>query len=166
LVEFIRHLSDVPIGVAAFPYGHPSAESLQHDAAVLAMKQQAGADFALTQVLFEPEAYFRLIDRASARGATLPVIAGIMPITGSVRLEKLQLLSGAPLPERLAEQVASARDGDELARIGVEWCVDLVRKLLDGGAPGIHFYTLNASVATETICRELSLRGRANGTII
>jgi methylenetetrahydrofolate reductase (NADPH) len=161
LVELIRSLFDGPIGVAAFPYGHPAARSLEHDAAVLATKQRSGADFALTQVVFDPEAYFRLVERAAAHGATLPIVPGIMPITGTAQRSKLELFSGAPLPAALAERISAARDRDELARIGVDWCAGLVRELLDGGAPGVHFYTLNSSSATEAICRELGLTGSA-----
>ncbi|MDR1633350.1 MAG: methylenetetrahydrofolate reductase [Bifidobacteriaceae bacterium] len=160
LVELIRDRTDLPIGVAAFPFGHPSAQSLEHDAVVLARKQSSGADFALSQVLFEAEAYSRLVERAARHGATLPIIPGIMPITGSVRREKLELFAGGPLPEELAERVEQARraaDPDELTRIGVDWCVELVAELLRAGAPGIHFYTLNSSAETEAICRGAGL---------
>jgi methylenetetrahydrofolate reductase (NADPH) len=159
LVELIRGLSAAPIGVAAFPYGHPAAESLEHDAAVLAIKQRAGADFALTQVLFEAEPYFRLVERATREGVTIPVVPGIMPVTGAVKRERMELLSGSALPAELAARVSAARDRDELAQIGVDWCAALVRDLLDGGAPGVHFYTLNSSLAAEAICRKVGLSG-------
>jgi methylenetetrahydrofolate reductase (NADPH) len=155
LVEFIRSLSAVPIGVAAFPHGHPTAESLEHDAEVLAMKQAAGADFAVSQVLFDAAAYFRLVERAARHGATLPIIPGVMPVTASSRIEKLERFSGAPLPAALLEGVASARDGEDLARFGIDWGVRFVGELLAGGAPGVHFYTLNSSNATEAIWRGL-----------
>jgi methylenetetrahydrofolate reductase (NADPH) len=157
LVDLIRRQCDGPIGVAAFPYGHPAAKSLEHDAEVLAAKQRSGADFALSQVLFEAEAYFRLVERAARHGATLPIIPGIMPITGATRRERLELYFGGPLPAALAERVSRAKDRDELARVGVDWCVALADELLAGGAPGLHFYTLNSSLATETIVRGLGL---------
>jgi methylenetetrahydrofolate reductase (NADPH) len=160
LVELIREASPAPIGVAAFPFGHPSAPSLEHDAVVLALKQKAGADFALSQVLFEAEAYFRMVERAARNGASLPIIPGIMPVTGAVRREKLELFSGGPLPTALAERVAKATGPDELTRIGVDWSVELVGELLEWGAPGVHFYTINSCGATEAICREAGLGAR------
>jgi methylenetetrahydrofolate reductase (NADPH) len=159
LVRLIRALSPAPIGVAAFPHGHPSAESLEHDAAVLALKQRSGADFAVSQVLFEAEAYFRLRDRAATAGADLPIIPGIMPITGSVRLDRVETFSGGPLPPALSERVAAAASGDELSRAGLEWSVELVRDLLVGGAPGVHFYTVGGAQATEAVCHALELKG-------
>jgi methylenetetrahydrofolate reductase (NADPH) len=160
LVELIRELSPAPIGVAAFPFGHPSAASLEHDAVVLALKQKSGADFALSQVLFDADAYSRMVERMTRAGATLPIIPGIMPVTGTARREKLELFSGGPLPAALAERVAGAGGAEEVDRIGVDWSVKLVGELLERGAPGIHFYTLNSSAVTEAICREAGLDAR------
>jgi methylenetetrahydrofolate reductase (NADPH) len=160
LVELIRSVSDLPVGVAAFPLGHPAAVSLEHDAAVLASKQAAGASFALTQVVFEAAPYFRLRDRAAAAGATLPIVPGIMPVTARSRIEKLIQLSGAPLPSALSQRVTATSDPSELDQVGVEWSVKLTQELLQGGAPGVHFYTLNSSPSTQAVCSELGLRGR------
>jgi methylenetetrahydrofolate reductase (NADPH) len=165
LVELIASLTDVPIGVAAFPYAHPTARSKAHDAEVLAMKQAAGAQFAITQVCFDAEAYSALLDRAQAAGATLPIIPGVMPVTGASSVAKLEAFSGAPLPTALAEQIESAASPEAISQVGIEWSVGLVRDLLAAGAPGVHFYTLNTSLATEAICHRLGLGGGAGGGI-
>jgi methylenetetrahydrofolate reductase (NADPH) len=159
LVALIRGLTDLPIGVAAFPHGHPTARSLEHDAAVLASKQAAGASFGLTQVVFEAAAYFDLVERAARAGATLPLVPGVMPVTAASKVAKLELFSGAPLPRALARSIELAETPADLDRVGVEWAARLVRDLLAGGAPGAHFYTLNSSPATEAICAELGLAG-------
>jgi methylenetetrahydrofolate reductase (NADPH) len=158
LVALIRQLTDLPVGVAAFPQGHPKALSPQHDAAVLAAKQAAGASFALTQVVFDAGAYFDLVDRAARAGATLPLVPGVMPVTAGSRVAKLEQFSGAPLPRPLAEAIARADSPAQVSRLGADWSVRLVRELLAGGAPGAHFYTLNSPV-TEAICLELDLAG-------
>ncbi|MDR1823723.1 MAG: methylenetetrahydrofolate reductase [Bifidobacteriaceae bacterium] len=159
LVELIRGLSDCPVGVAAFPYGHPTASSLAADAAVLAGKQAAGAQFAITQVLFAASAYEALVERAQRAGATLPLVPGVMPITGRSRISKLQAFSGAPLPGELSRRLELVQTPDELDEVGLDWSVQLVEELLAAGAPGVHFYTLNGSTATGRICQALGLKG-------
>jgi methylenetetrahydrofolate reductase (NADPH) len=160
LVELVRQLSSAPVGVAAFPYGHPTAPSLRHDAAVLAGKQEAGADFAISQVVFDAAAYFGLRDRSELAGATLPIIPGIMPVSQVTRVDRLELYSGAPVPAPLLGLIERASSGEELDQVGIAWSVKLVQELLRGGAPGVHFYTLNSCPAAEAICRELGLTGR------
>jgi methylenetetrahydrofolate reductase (NADPH) len=158
LVALVRELTDQPIGVAAFPHGHPSARSLAHDADVLARKQAAGADFALSQVVLDAGAYFGLVERARQAGASLPIVPGIMPLSRSVRRERLELFSGAPLPRGLAELLDGTDDLGERDRAGLDWTVDLVRELLAGGAPGVHFYTVTSSAATEAVCLRLGFK--------
>jgi methylenetetrahydrofolate reductase (NADPH) len=158
LVELVRASGPVDIGVAAFPFGHPSAAGLAADTAVLAAKQRAGASFAITQMLFSAAAYAELAARAGAGGATLPIVPGVMPITSAGQIARLEAFSGAPLPAGLARRLAGAADQD-VPGIGVEWTAGLVADLLDAGAPGIHFYTLNRSMACLEVCRRLGLRG-------
>jgi methylenetetrahydrofolate reductase (NADPH) len=156
LVEMLRSLGDFCVGVAAFPEGHPSAESLDADARVLAAKAQAGADFAITQLFFRPEDYFRLVDRASALGVDIPIIPGIMPITNLAQIRRMTELSGAALPAEIVERVA--RFGDDAAAVrseGILIATELCDTLLAGGAPGLHFYTLNRSKATREIYANL-----------
>ncbi|MDR1118382.1 MAG: methylenetetrahydrofolate reductase [Bifidobacteriaceae bacterium] len=161
LVALIRELTGAPVGVAAFPHGHPAAESLDRDAAVLAAKQAAGASFALTQVVFEPEAYFRLVERARRAGATLPIVPGVMPVTAAAKVDKLEAYSGAPLPGGLRRRLDAAAGPGEREAVGIDWSIALARQLLDGGAPGLHLYTLNSSDAARAVCGALPVLARA-----
>ena len=156
LVELVKSLGDFCVGVAAFPEGHPSAESLDADARALAEKARAGAEFAITQLFFRPDDYFRLVDRVSALGVHIPIIPGIMPITNLAQIRRMSDLSGAELPAEVVERVA--RHGDDavaVRREGIEIATELCDTLLAGGAPGLHFYTLNRSKATREIYANL-----------
>jgi methylenetetrahydrofolate reductase (NADPH) len=152
LVALIRQLGDFCVGVAAFPEGHPEAESLEADARYLARKAKAGADFAITQFFFDADDYFALVERASRYGCDIPIIPGIMPVTNVRQIERMALLSGAEFPADLAERLLAVEDDPAAVRaIGVEVATELCLKLLAGGAPGLHFYTLNRSTATREI---------------
>ena len=156
LVEMVKSLGDFCVGVAAFPEGHPSAESLDADAEVLAAKVRAGAEFAITQLFFRPDDYFRLVDRVSALGVDIPIIPGIMPITNLAQIRRMTELSGAALPDEVVERVS--RHGDDAAAVraeGIGLATELCDTLLAGGAPGLHFYTLNRSRATREIYANL-----------
>jgi methylenetetrahydrofolate reductase (NADPH) len=156
LVEMIKELGDFCVGVAAFPEGHPSAESLDADARVLAEKARAGAEFAITQLFFRADDYFRLADRVEALGVDIPIIPGIMPITNLAQIRRMTELSGAALPAEVLERVS--RHGDDAAAVrseGILIATELCDTLLAGGAPGLHFYTLNRSKATREIYANL-----------
>ncbi len=156
LVEMIKELGDFCVGVAAFPEGHPSAESLDADARVLAEKARAGAEFAITQLFFRADDYFRLADRVEALGVDIPIIPGIMPITNLAQIRRMAELSGAALPAEVVERVS--RHGDDAAAVrseGILIATELCDTLLAGGAPGLHFYTLNRSKATREIYANL-----------
>ncbi len=152
LVEMVKSLGDFCVGVAAFPEAHPSAESLDADARVLAAKARAGADFAITQLFFRADDYFGLVDRVAALGVEIPIIPGIMPITNLAQITRMAELSGAALPEETVARVARF-DGDPVAvrTEGIAVATELCDTLLAGGAPGLHFYTLNRSRATREI---------------
>ncbi|HEU4515010.1 MAG TPA: methylenetetrahydrofolate reductase [NAD(P)H] [Nocardioidaceae bacterium] len=156
LVEMVKSLGDFCVGVAAFPEGHPSAESLDADARVLAAKAKAGAEFAITQLFFRADDYFRLVDRVNALGVDIPIIPGIMPITNLAQIRRMTELSGAALPDEVVERVA--RYGDDAVAVrseGIAIATELCDTLLAGGAPGLHFYTLNRSKATREIYANL-----------
>jgi methylenetetrahydrofolate reductase (NADPH) len=156
LVEMVRSLGEFCVGVAAFPEGHPSAGSLEADAQVLAAKAKAGAEFAITQLFFRTDDYFRLLDRADELGADIPIIPGIMPITNLTQIRRMTELSGAALPEEVVARVA--RHGDDASAVrseGIAIATELCDALLTGGAPGLHFYTLNRSKATREIYSNL-----------
>jgi len=152
LVEMVKDLGDFSVGVAAFPDVHPAAESAESDARYLAAKAAAGADFAITQLFFDVDAYFALVDRVAAAGADLPIVPGIMPITNLAQITRMAELCGAALPESVVERV-SRFDGDPKAvrAEGVQIATEMCDELLRRGAPGLHFYTLNRSKATREI---------------
>jgi methylenetetrahydrofolate reductase (NADPH) len=158
LVSLVRDLGDFCVGVAAFPDGHPESPDLETDALRLAGKADAGAEFAITQFFFEADQYFRLVERAAKHGAHLPVIAGIMPVTNVSQIKRFAELSGTPVPAALAARLQGVENDPEAVRaIGVEVATKLCQELLDGGAPGLHFYTLNRSTATREIYTALGL---------
>ena len=152
LVELTRELGDFCVGVAAFPEIHPAAESADSDARYLAAKARAGAEFAITQLFFRPADYFALVDRVAALGVDIPIIPGIMPITNLAQITRMAELSGAALPHDVVERVARF-DGDPAAvrAEGIAVATEICDQLLAGGAPGLHFYTLNRSKATREI---------------
>jgi methylenetetrahydrofolate reductase (NADPH) len=152
LVEMTRDLGDFCVGVAAFPEVHPAAESADSDARYLAAKARAGAEFAITQLFFRPSDYFALVDRVAALGVDIPIIPGIMPITNLAQITRMAELSGAAIPDQVVQRV-SRFDGDPAAvrAEGIAIATEMCDTLLAGGAPGLHFYTLNRSKATREI---------------
>jgi methylenetetrahydrofolate reductase (NADPH) len=159
LVRLARSLGDVGIGVAAFPEKHPASASLDLDAQVLAAKAAAGADFAVTQLFFSPEPYFALVDRVRALGCDIPVIPGIMPILNLRSVSRMAELSGAAIPPAVLDRVSRHADDPAALRAeGIAVATELCDRLLAGGAPGLHFYTLNRSRATREIFGALACR--------
>jgi methylenetetrahydrofolate reductase (NADPH) len=158
LVRMLRGLGEFCVGVAAFPEGHIESPDLDTDAKFLALKAAAGADFAVTQFFFNADDYFRLVDRAASYGCTIPILPGIMPVTNVGQIKRFSQLSGSVFPPALAERLESvADDPAEVRRIGVEVATELCATLLEGGVPGLHFYTLNRSTSTLQIYRALGL---------
>jgi methylenetetrahydrofolate reductase (NADPH) len=163
LVTLVRSLGDFSVGVAAFPERHPESASLDDDARVLLAKQEAGAEFAVTQMFFEASHYVALVERARALGCTMPVLPGIMPLTNINQLERFAILSGTAFPDELAARFrAVADDPDAVHALGVEAASSLCQELLDGGAPGLHFFTLNRSTSAREIYTGLGLGASAS----
>ena len=157
LVELGRHLGFQSIGVAAHPAGHPRSPDLKSDREHLAFKMRL-ADFAITQFFFHVEEYERLRDEVAELGVTKPIIAGIMPITSLVSVQRMAQLSGYAVPDDIVRRIeAGGDDKDEVRRRGIEVATELCRRLLDIGVPGLHFYTLNFSKATREIYTNLGL---------
>src|SRR5919202_1130093 len=155
LVHLARELGFPCVGVAVHPEGHPAAESRQADRAHQAA-QLSEADFGLTQFFHEADDYFRLVEELAARGADAPVIPGLMPITHVRQVERMAAMSGTNIPLHLAERLQAVADQpNEVRRIGVEHATRLCQRLLDGGGPGLHFYTMNRAAATLEVCRNL-----------
>lgn len=158
LVDLLASLGDFSIGVAAFPDVHPSSPSLEFDVAVLKDKQDRGADFAMTQMFFEVDSYFRLVDAASNAGVTMPIIPGVMPVTNVRQLVRFAELQGSPLPAAMVERFEAIKDdASAVVELGVEYASELSSGLLAGGAPGLHFFTLNRSFSTLRVYRDLGL---------
>ncbi|MGW3950962.1 methylenetetrahydrofolate reductase [NAD(P)H] [Streptomyces sp. NPDC004752] len=157
LVQLVRRAGDFGIGVAAFPELHPRSRNWPEDIAHFVAKTRAGADFAITQMFFRADDYFRLRDRLDAAGCTVPVIPEIMPATRFRQIARFAELSGATVPADLTHRLEHARDDAEGHRIGVDHATDLARRLLDQGAPGLHFITLNHATAALDIYRALGL---------
>ncbi len=157
LVRLAGRSGDFTIGVAAFPEGHPESVDLDEDARVLAAKQQAGATFAITQFFFRAQDYFALVRRAHEHGVTMPILPGIMPVTDVRQIERFAVLSGADFPNELAVRFqAVAADPVAVSALGIQVATELCEELLAGGAPGLHFYTLNRSTATRQIFAQLT----------
>jgi methylenetetrahydrofolate reductase (NADPH) len=143
--------------VAAFPEGHPASESREQDASVLAAKAAAGADFAVTQLFFRASDYFTLVERVRAAGSDIPILPGIMPITNLGSVRRMAELSGADVPASVLSRFEGLTDAADVRREGVRIATELCEELLAGGAPGLHFYTLNRSRATLEIFEALKI---------
>jgi methylenetetrahydrofolate reductase (NADPH) len=157
LVRLIREMGDFSIGVAAHPEVHPRSPDRATDRRHLAAKL-AEADFGITQFFFEAVHYLRMVDELAALGCDTPVIPGVIPVTNAAQVRRFAELAGAEFPPALAARFeAVADDPAEVRRIGVELATALCAELLEQGAPGLHFYTLNRSTATREIYANLGL---------
>lgn len=160
LVAFIRAEmpDDFHIEVAAYPETHPQAKSPESDLKAFATKVQAGADSAITQYFYNSDAYFRFVEDADALGVQIPVVPGIMPIASSAQLMRFSDACGAEIPRWIRLRLQGF--GDDTASIkafGLDVVTDLCEQLRAGGAPGLHFYSMNQSAATLEICKRLGL---------
>lgn len=156
LVRLIRSRGDYTVGVAAFADGHPAQSDKDLDARILLEKEEAGASFAVTQLFFRADSYFDMVERFRALGGTMPIVAGIMPVTNLGQIKRFQDLAGAPMPADLTTPLlAAADDKARFREIGIDWMVRLCDDLLAAGAPGLQFFTLNRSKATSEILARL-----------
>jgi methylenetetrahydrofolate reductase (NADPH) len=157
LVRLVRGLGDFAVGVAAFPDVHPDSPDLDHDVEVLVRKADAGATFAITQMVFDADSYLRLRDRVAAR-RDLPVTPGLMPVTNLRQIRRMSELMGTPLPPAVVSRVeAVAEDPAAVRAVGVEIAAELAARMLREGAPGIHFITMNRSTAALEVHDALAL---------
>ncbi len=160
LVAFIREETQdhFHIEVAAYPEMHPQAPNFRTDLQNFKRKVEAGANSAITQYFFNPEAYFRFLDDCEKTGIDIPIVPGIMPITNHTQIARFSEMCGADIPRwirKRLEQLGDDREG--IRAFGLEVISDLCQRLLEEGAPGLHFYTLNQSEAVLGIYRNLGM---------
>ena len=162
LVEFVRkHTGDhFKIAVAAYPEIHPQAKSYDSDIYYLKQKMDAGADVAVTQFFFNVEAYFYFLDRCLAAGIEQPIHPGIMPILNFNNLERFAGACGAEIPRWIQQRIVGfGDDQDSIRQFGIDVVTQLCATLMESGAPGIHFYTMNQAEPVLTIAKNLGLHG-------
>ena len=157
LVTLAAEFGGFTIGVAAFPDGHPASDGdFDKDVDVLLEKEKRGATFATTQFFFHVDSWKSLVDKLAAKGSTLPIIPGILPVTNVKQLNRMAELSGVPIPSFLIDAFAKVEDNpDDVRKLGVEFATKLCEDLLEAGAPGLHFYTMNTSSATREIYSQI-----------
>ena len=158
LVRFIRQYSGdhFHIEVAAYPEMHPQAEDVQADLRHFKAKIDAGANGAITQYFFNADAYFRFVDDVHRMGVSVPIVPGIMPISNYAQLKRFSDACGAEIPRWIAKRMQAYYDDAESIRaMGAEVVAQLCRRLLEGGAPALHFYTLNRAKATRAVLDQL-----------
>ncbi|WP_430460500.1 methylenetetrahydrofolate reductase [NAD(P)H] [Thalassolituus sp. LLYu03] len=158
LVEFIRAETGdhFKLEVAAYPEMHPQATSFEKDLQNFVRKAKAGANSAITQYFFNAESYFYFVERVQAMGVDIPIIPGIMPITNYSKLARFSDSCGAEIPRWIRKQLeAYGDDSDSIVKFGEEVVTDMCRRLLDGGAPGLHFYTMNQSGPSLSVWKNL-----------
>lgn len=155
----LAHQKNFEVGVAAFPDGHPASSSFQKDIDVLLEKERRGATFATTQFFFSISQYIKLQEALKAAGSKLSLIAGILPITNFNQLNRMAQLSGAEVPNFIVEQLKSVSDQPERVReLGIDIAAKLGSELMEIGAPGLHFYTMNSATSTIEIVKKIGLR--------
>jgi len=157
--DLIRYLEDnyqVDVGAACYPEKHPESPGAEEDLRWTREKVELGAEFLITQLFFDNDDYFRFVDSARAAGIDVPITPGIMPVTNVAQIERFTKMCGARIPEALLARLRPVQDDPAVVMaVGIEHAIVQCRGLLDGGAPGIHFYTLNKSHATRSILAAL-----------
>lgn len=156
LVAFVEKRGGFRMAVAGYPEKHPEARSFDSDLENLAGKVAAGGDWVITQLFFDNADYFRFVAKARAAGIEAPIVPGIMPVTGYAQLKRFATMIGARLPAPLVQRLEAVQEDPEaVVAYGIEYASKQCRELLDGGAPGIHFYTLNRTRSTTEILARL-----------
>lgn len=155
LVRFVKGRYDFCVGGACYPEKHPESPNAEEDLDRLKEKVDAGAGFLVTQLFFEPDLYFAFRERAERKGIRVPIVPGVMPLTNAHQLDRFVSAIHASVPAALRARLPQGVSEYDATQIGVEWATRQCETLLAGGAPGVHFYTLNRSHATQDIFRNL-----------
>ena len=148
---------DLQVAVATFPNGHPDSDSIAQDIQALLAKQSAGADYAITQLFFFAADYVRFVKLAREAGVTIPILPGIMPVTSMQRLNRVIELTGEKNPEALAN-VLNVGSKEEAKEAGIDWAANLVRELVEAGAPGVHLYAFNQHESVTQVLQRAGIR--------
>jgi methylenetetrahydrofolate reductase (NADPH) len=156
LARFIKSRYAFCVAGAAYPETHIDAPDADTDLRHLKEKVESGAEFLITQLFFDPDDYFRFVERARAIGIAVPIIPGIMPVTNVAQIHRFTSMCGARVPDSLRDLLDRVKDDEtSVIAVGVEWASDQSRRLLAGGAPGVHFYTLNRSHSSQMVVQNL-----------
>src|SRR4029078_2019240 len=157
LARFIKERYPFCIAGAAYPEKHLDAPDAETDLVHLKEKVDSGAEFLITQLFFDPDDYFRFVEPARGIGIDVPIIPGIMPVTNVAQIHRFKSMCGASIPPSLRDLLDGVKD-DEAAvvAVGIEWASAQARRLLAGGAPGVHFYTLSRSHSSQTVVQNLT----------
>jgi methylenetetrahydrofolate reductase (NADPH) len=149
--------SDLNVAVATFPNGHPDSDSIAQDIQALFAKQNAGADYAITQLFFFAADYVNFVKLAREAGVTIPILPGIMPVTSMQRLHRVIELTGEKNPEELAK-LLSVDSKEQAKQAGIDWAANLVRELAEAGAPGVHLYAFNQHESVTQVLQRAGIR--------
>lgn len=142
-------------GVAAYPEKHEEAPNMEFDIQVLKQKQELGADYAVTQLFYDNDKYFKFVERAREAGVTIPIIPGIKPMAKMSQLTVLPKTFHLDLPEALAKEVAKCKTDEEVKQVGIEWGVEQCKELIQHGVPSLHFYTVSAVDSIKEIAKRV-----------
>ncbi|CAN5378658.1 methylenetetrahydrofolate reductase [NAD(P)H] [soil metagenome] len=157
LVKFVRARHDFSIGVAGYPEGHPQCLNRTRDLEMLKLKVDNGADFIVTQLFFDNADFYRFRDAVRAMGVTVPIVAGIMPISNVAQIKRFVSMCGAKIPQPLLLKLESIEaDAEAVHQAGIDYAAHQCRDLIAHGVDGLHFYTLNKSKSTVQICQALA----------
>lgn len=159
MVEFTKkHFPSMGIGIAGFPEGHPATPNRFLEIDYLKAKVDAGADYICTQLFFDNRDFYDFKERCEIAGITIPIIAGIMPITSVANMNRISELSlGSRIPAKLLKSIYRAESDDYVEKVGIHWAAEQVNDLIENGVSGVHFYTLNKSKQIHEICESIGL---------
>ena len=160
LLQHVRENFDFGLAAACYPEGHTESTDLMTDISYAKLKVDRGAEFLITQLFFDNQDLFRMVERAEKAGIDVPIVPGILPILSTAQIRRFTALCGAKIPAALDRQLDKfAEDNDAVRELGIEHATEQVRELWDQGVPGVHFYVLNRSYSVSNILDNLNLPG-------